>query len=167
MSRHRKRSTADMIKLDIRDVPGLDGVAGVSLAVLGMTAQEIRIERTPCRFGGFRPWWVCPRCARRVGVLWGDSVGFACRHCQKLNYDSTRTTKSARPFHKADKLRKRLGWPAGIATGFGGKPAGMHWVTFQRLLAELHRCTLEAMRVTERRSNRIVQRVSQWRDRAG
>jgi hypothetical protein len=35
--------------------------------------------------------------------------------------------------HQADKLRKRLGWEAGILNGDGGKPKGMHWKTYQRL----------------------------------
>jgi hypothetical protein len=34
---------------------------------------------------------------------------------------------------RADKLRKRLGWEAGILNGDGGKPKGMHWKTYQRL----------------------------------
>ena len=34
---------------------------------------------------------------------------------------------------KADKIRRRLGWPAGIANPTGGKPKGMHWKTFDRL----------------------------------
>lgn len=34
---------------------------------------------------------------------------------------------------KVNKLRKRLGWQAGIFNGDGGKPKGMHWMTYQRL----------------------------------
>ena len=34
---------------------------------------------------------------------------------------------------RADKLRKRLGWEAGILNGDGGKPKGMHWKTYQQL----------------------------------
>lgn len=34
---------------------------------------------------------------------------------------------------KADKLRKRLGWEAGLLNGDGDKLKGMHWTTCQRL----------------------------------
>ena len=37
---------------------------------------------------------------------------------------------------KANKLRKRLGWQAGILNGDGNKPKGMHWKTYQRLKSE-------------------------------
>ncbi len=37
---------------------------------------------------------------------------------------------------RADNIRERLGWPAGIANPNGGKPKGMHWRTFERLTAE-------------------------------
>ena len=37
---------------------------------------------------------------------------------------------------RADTIRRRLGWGAGIANPEGGKPKGMHWRTFERLKAE-------------------------------
>ena len=37
---------------------------------------------------------------------------------------------------RADKLRKRLGWEAGILNGDGGKPKGMHWKTYQRIKSQ-------------------------------
>lgn len=37
---------------------------------------------------------------------------------------------------QADKIRKRLAWPAGILNGEGGKPKGLHWATYRRLKAE-------------------------------
>jgi hypothetical protein len=49
------------------------------------------LERTPCTFGGTRPWFVCPArgCGRRVAILYGGAI-FACRHCHQLAYASTR-----------------------------------------------------------------------------
>lgn len=37
---------------------------------------------------------------------------------------------------RADTIRRRLGWRAGIGNPEGGKPKGMHWRTFVRLKAE-------------------------------
>ena len=37
---------------------------------------------------------------------------------------------------RADTIRRRLGWEAGIANPAGGKPKGMHWRTYERLKSE-------------------------------
>lgn len=97
----------------------------------------VLIERTPCNYGGERVWWRCPAagCGRRVAVLFGGKV-FACRHCHQLAYSSTRETDDDRAIRRADKIRDKLGWPAGIMNGEGGKPKGMHWSTFFRLKVE-------------------------------
>ena len=97
----------------------------------------VRLEWTPCNFGGRRAWFVCPAqgCGRRVAVLFGGSI-FACRHCHKLAYQCQRETDDDRAMRRADTIRRRLGWGAGIANPEGGKPKGMHWRTYQRLKAE-------------------------------
>ena len=70
-----------------------------------------------------------------MAVLFGGSI-FACRHCHDLAYDSQRETDDDRAMRRADTIRRRLGWGAGIANPEGGKPKGMHWRTFERLKAE-------------------------------
>ena len=98
-------------------------------------AYPVRLAYTPCNMGGRRVWWQCPAagCNRRVAVLYGGSGIFACRHCYKLAYRSQRENNAYAP---ADKLRKRLGWVAGVAHPPGDKPKGMHWKTYTRLLNE-------------------------------
>lgn len=97
----------------------------------------VRLEWTACNLGGQRAWFVCPAqgCGRRVAILYGGSV-FACRHCHKLNYQCQRETDDDRSARRADKIRARLKWDAGILNGNGRKPKGMHWRTFDRLKAE-------------------------------
>jgi hypothetical protein len=46
---------------------------------------------------------------------------------------------------RANKLRERLGWEAGIFDGPEGKPKGMHWQTFERLSAEALQSSREAV----------------------
>ena len=97
------------------------------------------LEWTPCNLGGVRAWFICPgqRCGRRVAILHGgNSTRFACRHCHKLAYECQRETADDRALRRADTIRRRLGWGAGIANPEGGKPKGMHWQTFWRLKAE-------------------------------
>ena len=98
-------------------------------------AYPVRLAYTACHLGGQRVWWQCPAagCNRRVAVLYGGSGIFACRHCYKLAYRSQRENNAYAP---ADKLRKRLGWVAGVAHPPGDKPKGMHWKTYTRLLNE-------------------------------
>ena len=89
-----------------------------------------------CNYGGRRGWWLCPAagCGRRVAVLYGGKV-YACRHCHKLAYQTQREQAHDRAGSRADTIRKRLGWEAGILNLPGGKPKGMHWRTFERLQA--------------------------------
>ncbi|MES3005471.1 MAG: hypothetical protein V4664_00840 [Patescibacteria group bacterium] len=55
---------------------------------------KIPLTTTPCRFGGFRYWFICPAyrngkyCGRRVGVLYRIGDYFACRNCHDLTYES-------------------------------------------------------------------------------
>jgi hypothetical protein len=97
---------------------------------------SVRLEWTPCGYGGKRVWWRCPAvgCGRRVAVLHGGRV-FACRQCHQLAYRSQREADDDRATRRADKIRRRLGWDAGILNASGGKPKGMHWATFERLQA--------------------------------
>ncbi|MDP1646189.1 MAG: hypothetical protein Q8L71_11935 [Thiobacillus sp.] len=109
----------------------------------------VYLEWTGCRLGGRRAWFLCPTpgCGRRVAILFGGAV-FACRHCHKLAYESQRASPSDRAMRRADRIRRRLGWDAGIANLSGGKPKGMHWRTFARLDAELFGCMRVSLAAT-------------------
>jgi hypothetical protein len=100
-------------------------------------AYPVRIEWTPCNYGGKRAWWICPNCGRRVAVLWGGRK-FACRYCHRLAYQSTRTAPGSECYSRANKVRARLGWNGGVASPTGNKPKGMHWTTYLRLLQQLN-----------------------------
>jgi hypothetical protein len=95
--------------------------------------QRVQTETTPCNFGGQRQWFTCPRCSKRVAVLYAPGQYFACRQCGGLGYATQKQGVGDRASTKADKLRRRLGWEPGILNGDGGKPKGMHWKTYQRL----------------------------------
>lgn len=98
---------------------------------------RVPLDWTDCHLGGVRPWFRCPvvGCRRRVAVLYGGRV-FACRKCHRLAYPSQREDASDRAARRADKIRERLGWDAGILNGPGSKPKGMHWRTYERLVQE-------------------------------
>jgi hypothetical protein len=98
---------------------------------------SIRLEWTPCNYGGKRPWFRClgVGCGRRVAVLYGGGI-FACRTCHGLTYDSQREAKYLRALHRAQAIRIKLGGSANLYELFPPKPKGMHRQTYLRLRAE-------------------------------
>jgi hypothetical protein len=47
----------------------------------GKISAQIRYTETATRFGGRRPWMLCPRCSRRCRVLFLGFGRVACRRC--------------------------------------------------------------------------------------
>ena len=95
---------------------------------------SVRVELTPCYFGGYRAWFRCPiaGCGRRVATLYGATL-FACRHCLCLSYPSQREAPHDRALFKAQTIHEKLGG-TGIIDDSVSKPKGMHWRTYYRLL---------------------------------
>jgi hypothetical protein len=97
--------------------------------------EFVALSWTRCHLGGWRGWFICPRCGRRVGKLY-HAVSLACRGCYRLKYRSQWEDEYGRAVLRIDKMRERLRWPPGFAHGIYGRPKGMHQKTFRRLLAE-------------------------------
>ena len=98
----------------------------------------VYLTTTPCHMGGERHWFLCPGpgCGQRVAVLYGGPI-FACRKCHQLAYASQRTSAKDRVTQRTNRIRHKLGWPAGIFNrDHWGKPKGMHWRTYERLRQE-------------------------------
>jgi hypothetical protein len=100
--------------------------------------QHIAIAWTPCRFGGERPWLVCPvrsngvYCGRRVTKLYSAGRLFACRICYRLTYASQQESVLHRGLGKSQKIRMRLGGSPNMSEEFPDKPNGMHWRTYEQ-----------------------------------
>lgn len=60
----------DAVELSYTLRPGTDGEERVRYSV--------PITWTECNYGGRRPWFVCPKCSRRVGKLYLYSVSISC-----------------------------------------------------------------------------------------
>ena len=108
--------------------------------------ERVVLERTPCHYGGERVWFRCPGCGGRRAVLHSAGGRFRCRACHDLAYGSTREDRAGRMLRRAGALQRRLGNPVPESVWeLPPKPKGMHWRTYERLLAELGACHLAAL----------------------
>ena len=101
----------------------------------GDIEEPVALERTPCRYGGDRVWFLCPAvgCGRRVALLFLGGRYFACRHCYRLAYPSQNENAGDRAIRRAENIRMRLGGSPGVLTESPDKPKWMRWPTYWRL----------------------------------
>ena len=82
-----------------------DGIKSIAFNDGGVE-QRIELERTACRLGGFRYWFVCPvvkdgvYCGNRAAKLYlpPGCQYFGCRECYDLTYESCQKS------HKYDRI---------------------------------------------------------------
>jgi hypothetical protein len=98
--------------------------------------QSIYFDRTPCNYGGFRTWFLCPHCTRRVALIYGAGKCLLCRHCYDLTYANEQENRADRLMRKARKIRERLGLGDDLTEPILFKPKNMHQKTFDRLRRE-------------------------------
>lgn len=99
----------------------------------------VNLDTTSCTYGGSRWWFRCPGCAARRAVLYCVNGVFACTGCHDLAYASTRQEAWERGDHRIREIANRLGYtgrefPFRLPTG--GKPKGMWWSTYEKLVQE-------------------------------
>jgi hypothetical protein len=97
----------------------------------------INFDWTSCHYGGYRPWFLCPKCGKRVAILYGGKH-FHCRFCRNLAYPSENESPANRMLQKANKIKRRLNCEPGVQNRIMFKPKGMHQKTFDRLLRQVH-----------------------------
>ncbi len=137
----------DTLTLEYRTAPGL-------LDEPREVRQAVTLLRTPCHYGGSRPWFACPGCGDRVAILFLFGLHFRCRQCHGLAYGSTREDSSRRLLRKADRLRVNVGGEAGLGR-VPPKPAWLGWRAYQRILDRIR--ALEAAYIAETESQ-----VREW-----
>lgn len=88
------------------------------------------LTNTPCTFGGTRPWFQCPSCYRRCGVVAFSRGTWACRKCLNLAYSSEAEGASDRLWRKQRKLEALVGedWI---------RPKRMRHATYARICEQL------------------------------
>lgn len=95
-------------------------------------AQRIAIMRTPCHYGGNRPWFACPRCSARVAIIYLWNVPL-CRKCARLVYPSQSKDAIDRSWGRTERVMRRLGQVGEGPHAIPRRPKGMRQATFERL----------------------------------
>lgn len=97
---------------------------------------HVKLDRTPCHYGGYRYWYLCPHCGKRTSVLYRAGL-YVCRHCIGANYQTQLNQPLDNVRRKKYKVGKKLYWWSGeIGKSFPMKPKGMHQKTFDRIWTE-------------------------------
>jgi hypothetical protein len=80
--------------------------------------QPVYFSWTRPKFGGRRPWFLCPRCIRRVALLYLRGERWACRICCDLAYQSELECKGRRGQWRARKIHQKH--EAAVAKSWSG-----------------------------------------------
>ena len=106
-------------------------------------SETLGVTWTHPNYGGERPWWTCPSCSRRCAIVYALGVNpFVCRLCSSLTYVTAQSDGFTRAMRKSVERKRRLGWE--IGKPFPTKPKGMHWRTWERLIADYTRAAMVA-----------------------
>lgn len=109
---------------------------------------------TNCNYGGRRPWFLCPKCNRRVAKVYLRYNIFLCRHCHDLTYTSCQESGDrykelrCKIFKILNILRED---DTSYMTLVPPKHKGMHWKTYKKLENELLRFEYRMMQHLIRR----------------
>ena len=128
-------------------------------------AELISIVRVSCRYGGSRPYFICPGvvkgvpCRRRVAKLYGPGRYFLCRHCYRLSYASQSEDAMDRARRRVGKIRIRLGGRSDMPEFTPPRPKGMWHSTYERLSEKASDAEMVADAAFEQRAVIIVERL--------
>jgi len=119
--------------------------------------QYIHLSWTPCHFGSYRPWMLCPHCRKRVARLFKGMGGYFCRACVgDPPYESQLRNDMARAYLRAYRLRERIGGGRPVVDPIRERPYRMWRSTYDRIRAEIERLERPLA------GSRIVRRAPQW-----
>jgi len=98
-------------------------------------SYRIPIEKQPCNYGGFRYFFHCPDCDKRMRILYCKEGKFLCRKCLDLCYFTQTLRPSIRCLKMSRKVKMKLYSMAGSPAE---KPPWMKKKTFEKLRSCFH-----------------------------
>jgi len=96
--------------------------------VWGCGSAAVRLQYSPCSYGGYRRWFGCPVCDGRAAIIFLGRETIGCRRCLQLRYPSQSEDWIERSKRAENSIRRKLG-----ARG-AGRPKGMHQSTYYTLM---------------------------------
>lgn len=91
---------------------------------------ELSLMRTACHYGSTRPWFTCPRCGRRMAIVYLAPGNPGCRQCLRLRYQSQSNDFIDRSWGRTQRIMRTLGQDL---QAFPHRPKGMREATYGRL----------------------------------
>ena len=96
--------------------------------------RRVAVPLVWAQCGTFNRYWLaCPLCRRTVRLLYGIDERCACQRCAGLWHASRRKSAVGRKFHRALKIRQKLGGAPMLSAPFPPRPRYMHRRTYTRL----------------------------------
>lgn len=96
-------------------------------------SYTIPVERISCNYGGFRSYFRCPLCEKRMRILYfAEQSIFLCRMCLNLSYNSQRLRTSRRYGHISDQIKAFVREKGGDLDQYK-KPPRMHNTSYDKL----------------------------------
>jgi hypothetical protein len=93
----------------------------------------ISIEKQACNYGGFRYFFKCPLCHKRMRILYfAEQSVFLCRKCLNLSYLSQRLRPTERYRYMSNKIKEHIKNKGGTLDN-NQKPSYMHKDKYQKL----------------------------------
>lgn len=93
-------------------------------------SYSIPIEQQACNYGGVRYFFHCPKCNKRMRILYCQDGKFLCRKCLKLGYYTQRLRSSERCLFMLSKIKTKL---KNMAGDLNSKPPWIKKKTFDAL----------------------------------
>jgi hypothetical protein len=138
----RRVSSGEIIVSGSIEMDLIDAPFGWATLRLGKLEQRIRMRGEARRFGGVQWYFLCPATGRRVSVAWlvPGASRFLSRKAfgRRVAYGSQFQTWRDRALSLAQDIRYRLGGKDFLSVIDGStppKPKGMHWRTYDKLIA--------------------------------
>ena len=131
--------------------------------------ETVAIQWRQCRFGGQRPFFICPAtknsrgCRRSTQMLICAGRYYLCRQCCRLAYGSQGECRSDRAIRRLIKIRTRLGGDNGIDDPLPEKPKGMWARTYDRFVRQAEPLELASMERLEQMVARLNPRTDATR----
>lgn len=116
---------------------------------------DLKLTTTPCQYGGFRYWFICDQCNKRVGIVY-EAPNYICRYCLGLSYKSQLIQPHQRKAQQLIKIYKIMGWQ-GIENieSFGKKPKHMKYMTYIKKCEQINEIISELSVIHGQRAKKI------------